>query len=340
MLRNNRLLQIPLGGYMARSVKVRLMPVIVAVAGAAGLSCGGGDNSGTPPSTTTIAKTAGDGQEGRVGQTLVDPVVVTVTDNGAPAVGETVTWSITAGGGTIAPTSVTTDADGHASSSWTLGTASGAQAAQASLPGAAGSPLIFTAAALSGEAASLADAGGNGQAAAINTPLADKVQAKVADEFGNGVPGVAVGWTATGGTVSAPSVTSDATGISAVNVTTGSAPGPITIVATADGLSGSPLTFTATAAEAQTTAAVSVVNFNFSPATLTVSAGTTVVWTWGTGAIQHNVVPVGTQPARSGDPTNAPHTYQFKFDTPGTYTYFCQVHGSPSGGMRGTVTVQ
>jgi len=73
-----------------------------------------------------------------------------------------------------------------------VGTASGAQAAQASLPGAAGSPLIFTAAALSGEAASLADAGGNGQAAAINTPLAAKVQAKVADEFGNGVPGVAV----------------------------------------------------------------------------------------------------------------------------------------------------
>jgi plastocyanin len=278
---------------------------------------------------------------GRVGQTLADPLEVTVTDGGAPSAGETVTWSVTAGGGVLDLTSVATDADGHATASWTLGPLAGPQAAQASLAGAAGSPLIFTATALTGEAASLADAGGNGQSAAINTPLPSPLQAKVNDESGNGVPGVDVAWTATGGTVSAATVTSDASGISAVNVTAGATPGPITIVATSEGLSGSPLTFSATATEASpATASVSVVNFNFNPATLTISAGTTVTWTWAPGAIQHNIVPVGSQPARSGDPANAPHTYQFKFDTPGTYTYFCEVHGSPSGGMRGTITVQ
>ena len=325
---------------MAGSVRPGLIPVLVVLVGAAGLSCGADDNSGTPPSTTTIAKTGGDGQAGRVGQTLANPLEVTVTDGGAPAAGETVTWSVTAGGGVLDLTSVATDADGHATASWTLGPLAGSQTAQATLAGAAGSPQTFTASAVVGEAASLEEAGGNGQSAAINTPLPNPVQAKVKDEFGNGVPGVNVNWTATGGTVSAATVASGADGVSSVNVTAGASPGPITIIAAADGLAGSPLTFTASADEAQTTASVSVVNFNFNPATLTISAGTTVVWTWGTGAIQHNIVPVGSQPASSGGLANAPHTYQFKFDTPGTYIYFCQQHGSPSGGMQGTITVQ
>lgn len=325
---------------MAGSVRSGLIPVLVVLAGAAGLSCGGDDNSGTPPSTTTIAKTGGDAQAGRVGQTLVDPLTVSVTDGGAPAVGATVTWSVSAGGGTLDPSSAVTDASGNASTSWTLGAASGSQTVQAALAGAAGSPQTFTASALVGEAVALVEAGGNGQSAALGTALPSPVQAKVADEFGNGVPGVDVGWTATGGTVSAATVTSNSAGVSAVNVTAGATPGQFTIVAVANGLDGSPLTFTATASEAPTTASVSVVNFSFNPATLTISAGTTVVWTWGPGAIQHNIVPVGSQPASSGGLANAPHTYQFKFDTPGTYIYFCQQHGSPSGGMQGTITVQ
>jgi plastocyanin len=52
------------------------------------------------------------------------------------------------------------------------------------------------------------------------------------------------------------------------------------------------------------------------------------------------VVPVATLPTGSGTPADAPHTYQFKFDTPGTYQYYCAVHGSPGAGMSGTVTVQ
>jgi adhesin/invasin len=314
--------------------------VFIGLLGTLSFACGGGgDNGGTPPTTTAITKIAADGQAGRVGQTLPDPLTVAVTEGGAPSAGATVTWA-TASGGSLDPASTVTDADGHASSTWTLGTTSGSQSATATLSGASGSPVTFTASAVAGDAASLQDGGGNGQSTAVGTALPSPVQAKVADEFGNGVAGVDVGWTATGGTVSAATVTSDASGISAVNVTAGAAPGPITIVATAEGLSGSPLTFTATANEAQTTASVSVVNFNFNPASLTISAGTTVVWTWGAGAIQHNIVPVGSQPTRSGDPANAPHTYQFTFNTPGTYVYFCEVHGSASGGMRGTIIVQ
>jgi plastocyanin len=166
------------------------------------------------------------------------------------------------------------------------------------------------------------------------------VQAKVADRFGNGVPGVDVGWAATGGTVSAGTVATDAAGISGVSVTLGGTAGLITITASAGSLTGSPFTFTATATTAPTTAAVTVANNSFNPSTITVAAGTTVVWTWSNGSRRHNVAPVGTIPARSGGLVDAPATYRFRFDTPGTYGYYCELHGSPGSGMAGTVIVQ
>jgi plastocyanin len=307
-------------------------------------ACGGGNgdgNGGTPPPTTVIAKASasGDAQSGTVGQPLPDPIRVLVTEDGAPSSGVTVTWSTTVPGASLSATS-STDASGIASNSWTLGNTAGSQSAQASLTGASGSPVGFTATAAPGAAATLSDGGGNNQSAVINSPLAARVQAEVADQFGNGVSGVAVGWSATNGTVSASSVPSDAGGISGVNVTAGGTAGPIVIIATADGLSGSPLTFTATATtEAPTGSTVNVVNDRFEPAAITVAAGTTVTWTWPTGSLNHNVVPAsGNQPSGSGSPQNGPATYQFTFNTPGTYSYFCQVHGS--AGMSGTVTVQ
>jgi plastocyanin len=303
------------------------------------LGCGGGGDGGTPPPTTTIAKASsnnGDAQSGTVGQPLATPLSVVVTEGGSASSGATVAWSTTASGGSVDPASAVTDANGIASSTWTLGTVSGSQTTQATLSGAAGSPVSFSATAGPDAAATLAPADGDDQSGVINTQLAAPVRAKVADRFDNGVPGVAVGWAVTGGTVSAGTVATDAAGISGVNVTLGGTAGPITITATAGSLTGSPLAFTATATTAPTTAAVTVSNNSFSPHTITVAAGTTVVWTWSTGARQHNVAPAGTVPTRSGTPVDAPATYQFRFDTPGTYGYFCEVHA----GMGGTVIVQ
>lgn len=306
-------------------------------------ACGGDGDGGTPPPTTTIAKASvdnGDAQTGTVGEALPDPLQVVVSENGTPASGTTVTWS-TASGGSLSPTSAVTDANGLASSTWTLGTVSGSQSAQATVSGAAGSPVVFSGTAVAATVSTLSPAGGDAQSAAINSPLPAPVQAKVSDDFGNGIEGVSVAWAATGATVSAPTVVSDAAGISAVNVTLGGTAGPITITATAGDLAGSPLTFTATATTAPAPGSgVSVINNSFNPSSLTVAAGTTVTWTWGGGAIQHNVVPVGTEPTGSGAPANAPKTYQFTFNTPGTFTYYCAVHGSPTGGMRGTIIVQ
>ena len=308
------------------------------------MSCGG-DDGGTPPSTTAIAKTTGDGQDGQVGQALASPLVVTVTEAGAPKVGATVTWATTAAGSTLDPTSATTDASGLASTTWTLGTTSGSQTAQASLSGASGSPVSFTATAAPDAAAALSKAGGDQQNGTINAQLPQPVQAKVADQFGNGVSDVVVAWTATGGTVSAPTVPTDAAGISAVNVTAGAAAGPITIVATAENLSGSPQTFSATAAAAPpipTTASVRVGNIFFTsnhngtsnPAVDTVAVGGTVTWSWVAGS--HSVQSTGS-PSFTSSAVLSSGSYQFTFGTAGTYSYDCAVHGTA---MTGQVVVR
>ena len=321
-----------------------------------GSGCGGGGECCDPiVEDPTVSKTSGDEQAGRVGQVLPEPLQVTVTTDGAATTGVTVNWSTAAAGGALSPTSTATDANGVASSNWTLGTTSGAQTATVTISGAPGSTVTFNAAADAGEAAVLGEADGNEQTGEINTPLAEPVRARVSDEFGNAVPEVAVNWTATGATLSVPTVPSDASGISAVAVTLGGAAGPITIIATSEGLEGSPVTFTATAtvpAAIPTTAAVTVRDNNFlsvrnmttNAAVDTVAVGGSVTWTWAasTGA-SHSVTSTGSPSFTSRGtvtPPPVPDPYTVNFPTAGTYNYYCTVHGAPATGMRGRIVVR
>jgi hypothetical protein len=115
---------------------------------------------------SAIRVVSGDGQTGRLGSLLPNPIVVEVTDaggNAAPGIG--VTWSVVTGGGSIAPATASTDANGMASAAFTLGPAQGEQRAQAVASGLSGSPTVITAIAVSpppggGVALSVA-AGGN-----------------------------------------------------------------------------------------------------------------------------------------------------------------------------------
>jgi plastocyanin len=331
-----------------------VVPLWLAAAGLA-LGCGGGGGSdaGTPPSTTAIAKTStnsGDAQGGTVGQALGNPLRVLVTEGGTPSSGVTVTWLTTATGSSLNPASSITDAEGIASETWTLGTASGTQAAEARLSGATGSPVAFSATAAPGAATTLSKASGDNQTGDVNTQLALPVQAKVQDQFGNGVAAVSVTWAAVGGAVSSGSVPSNAAGISPVQVTLGGTAGPVIITATAAGLTGSPLAFNATAVvppPLPTQAAVSVANISFSsgqngtsnPAVDTIAVGGTVTWTWNnTGTTTHSVESLGlphftSSPIQSGNGT----THKFTFTTAGTYQYDCAVHGPL---MTGRVVVR
>jgi plastocyanin len=116
--------------------------------------------------------------------------------------------------------------------------------------------------------------------------------------------------------------------------------------AVAGGADGSPVQFTATAGGTGGGPAPAEIQLrsdgsgdHFVPDNLTIAAGTTVTWTWVSGF--HNVTPTGTPEfAGSGNPVSAPHTFSQTFTTPGTYLYFCVVHGTPDAGMRGTIVVQ
>jgi amicyanin len=78
---------------------------------------------------------------------------------------------------------------------------------------------------------------------------------------------------------------------------------------------------------------VAIENFAFSPASITVKAGTTVTWT-NKDTVAHTVT------VDSGDGPNSQNlaqnqTYSFTFSKAGTYNYHCAIHSS----MHGTVTV-
>ena len=85
---------------------------------------------------TTLAKVSGDSQQGTSGTALAQPFVVEVQDaNSGAFVGVPVTFAITAGGGTLSATSTTTDANGRAASTLTLGNSAGTNTVQVSVQG-------------------------------------------------------------------------------------------------------------------------------------------------------------------------------------------------------------
>ena len=92
----------------------------------------------------TLTKVSGDGQEGMVGAALAKPFVVSVLDqNGSAFAGAVVRFSVTVGGGTLSSTTATTDANGRARSTLTLGDDPGTNTVTATVEGL--EPETFTA---------------------------------------------------------------------------------------------------------------------------------------------------------------------------------------------------
>ena len=79
---------------------------------------------------------------------------------------------------------------------------------------------------------------------------------------------------------------------------------------------------------------------SFAPATATVSEGDSVTWVWAGGAGGHTVTE-GTPPNPPtplfDSPQQSSGTFGYRFNVPGTYPYFCRVHGAA---MSGTIIVQ
>ena len=83
-----------------------------------------------------VQKVSGDGQAGPPSSELPNPLVVRVLDSqGNPVAGRAVTWVIGDGGDSVAPVETRTDAQGNASTQWTLGPGIGSNTVNAVVSG-------------------------------------------------------------------------------------------------------------------------------------------------------------------------------------------------------------
>lgn len=108
----------------------------------------------TAAAPATLARGAGEAQQGAVGATLATPLTVTVTDRfGNPVGGVPVTFAVQSGGGSLERPAAVTDSTGVASAGrWTLGSGAMTQTVAASAPSL--TPVMFTATAMSNWAVS------------------------------------------------------------------------------------------------------------------------------------------------------------------------------------------
>ena len=80
---------------------------------------------------------------------------------------------------------------------------------------------------------------------------------------------------------------------------------------------------------------VTIDNFAFSPASLTVSLGTNVTWT-NKDEEPHTVTSADGGKTFKSEALDTDDKFSFTFDKPGTYKYFCSIHPH----MVGTIVVK
>ena len=204
---------------------------------------------------TTLVKVSGDSQTAGPGVALANAFVIEARDQAGTAMPDvSVTFSVTAGGGTLSVTSATTDASGQAETTLTLGaTAVGANTVEAAVAGIT-EKITFTATA-NQVATTLVKVSGDSQTAGPGVALANAFVVEVQDQVGSAMPDVSVTFsvTAGGGTLSVASATTNASGQAETTLTLGAtAVGANTVEASVAGITGK-ITFTATANQVATT---------------------------------------------------------------------------------------
>jgi adhesin/invasin len=190
-----------------------------------------------PGDPARIELVSGDGQRASVGTKLGDPLIVRISDQfGNPVANVSVKWD--GGDGSVDPATSETGDDGQASTSWTLGSATGSYTAKASSAGLDGSPVSFTATAVAGSANRLIQVSGDHQSGAPGTELGQPVVVRLVDRNGNGISGRAVSWVvgAGGGSVASSTSTTDGDGRADTRWTLGSSPGLNTLNAVVSGV--------------------------------------------------------------------------------------------------------
>jgi alpha-tubulin suppressor-like RCC1 family protein len=207
----------------------RITAVILAAALSAAVGCDDDPNDPGPDYPPQGAIVSGDLQQDTVGDELPGALVVRVTDqDGDPIAGQAVTFTVTAGGGTLFAATAQTSAAGEASNRWTLGTVAGdTQRVEARIVDPeSGQPVVlgvFRAVGLPDAPATITARPPATRTGSAGQALADSLEAQVKDQHGNGVPGTTVVWlvTAGGGTLSPGTTTTGANGITRAQWTLG-----------------------------------------------------------------------------------------------------------------------
>ena len=224
---------------------------VILIGGVALTACGGG--GGTGPTPNTIVVNAGNNQVGSAGAALPESLAVVVSDqNGDPLADIDVGFAVTAGGGSVSPTSRRTNASGIAKTRYTLGPNAGTQTVSATAIDFGLTPAQFSAVSQINGAVNIANSTTGVLTDTVDAIKAESLTVLVTDQTSTPVPGVTVTWGSTGGLVSATAVPTNAAGLSKVRFTYGTAAGNQSASATVTGLVGSPVTinFTATAGTA------------------------------------------------------------------------------------------
>ena len=289
-----------------------------------------------------VAIVSGNNQTGAPNKPLGSPFIVSVTQGGAAvADGTSVTWNVTAGGGTLSA-AVTSTTAGQASNTLTLGPSAGAQTVTASV--AVGNSVTSVTFAANVVLPIVAIVSGNNQTSAPNKPLGSPFIVSVTQGGAAAADGTSVTWnvTAGGGALSA-AVTSTTAGQTSNTLTVGPNGGPQTVTASVIG--GSTVTFSA--AVETTTCTISPPPSNIVQGTsisLTVTCstptGTPVTPTsfaWSSNPQSGNLQGATTATVTDTPSTNATYTYTVKVTLPSGFIVTST--SSPTSVNSGKLTI-
>jgi len=167
---------------------------------------------------TSLAAVDSSPRNGTVGAAVTPPLSIKVLDaDGDGIPGVTVTFTVPSSGpsATVTPNPATTDANGVAQVTTTANTIAGSYQIIANVSGVV-TPVVFNMTNQPGPTAGFGNVSGNAQSGVVAAPFAAPIGLQAVDQYGNGVPGVPVTYTAPASGASAGFPTANTT-----TVTTG-----------------------------------------------------------------------------------------------------------------------
>jgi len=186
------------------------------------LACDNEPTTSAAP-TASFSVVSGDGQSGTVGQALANPLVIKATDSKGKAIRNLVIeFRVTSGGGSTSPATATTNNQGFAQTSWTLGTSTAdTQRVQARAVSTGQLFGSFTATAVAGQPAAMVMNSADSQTTTRLTAVPIPPAVRITDQYGNPVPGKSVTFTIpfydVGGSVTGSPAVSDTVGIATLD---------------------------------------------------------------------------------------------------------------------------